>query len=731
MKNMSVSKKLIASFLIVIILAVIIGGVGIIGMMQINDGSTNMYEHQTAPLGDLGEAREFFQRLRVQLREAQMSTSLAELAAVEREIADREANFEHYMALYDPTILTVVGRQLLESMTQRYTAYQAYVRSIISDKRVQIEQQDILDSIMPPAGALANTIADGITELMELRIDRTLNATDDDDMDMLVNSLVYAAGAVEFMQRMRVQLREAQLSVTLDELAAVEAEIADREAIFREYMRLYDETIETTAAQTLFNNTMASFDEYSNTVANVVTAQHQIITSRNSIDATMLHAGPAANYVADTLTELMDIRIGQAADTNVSNAAMFTTMFIIIIAVIVVAVVVALTLAVYISGLISKPLTLLASFMKKAGSTGDLALSPQDVESIKKFSTIKDEIGQTVSGAASFVAHVTNISKELEIIAGGDLTSTMNTLSKDDTMGNSLKNLLSNLNSMFGEIQSSTAQVATGSKQIAGGSQSLAQGSTEQAASVQQLSSSIAEIAQKTKGNADMAGRASTLAGDIKTSAEKGSRQMDEMMTAVRDINASSQNISKVIKSIDDIAFQTNILALNAAVEAARAGQHGKGFAVVAEEVRNLAAKSADAAKDTESLIADSIQKAELGSRIADDTASSLVEIVDGISESSQLIGDIAKSSEEQSESIEQINHGIDQVAQVVQQNSATAEQSAAASEEMSGQSMMLEELISRFKLKDSGESSKRIVPPAQSLPAHEQSASGATFGKY
>jgi methyl-accepting chemotaxis protein len=231
-----------------------------------------------------------------------------------------------------------------------------------------------------------------------------------------------------------------------------------------------------------------------------------------------------------------------------------------------------------------------------------------------------------------------------------------------------------------------------------------------------------------------MAERAAKLANDIKNSAEKGNHQMNEMMEAVKDINAASQNISKVIKSIDDIAFQTNILALNAAVEAARAGQHGKGFAVVAEEVRNLAAKSAEAAKDTERLIADSIEKAELGSRIADETAASLAEIVNGIGESSRLVSDIAKSSEEQSVGISQINQGIDQVAGVTQQNSATAEESAAASQEMSGQSLMLEEMISRFKLKGMDNVFIGAAAPRTQFAAAGVTVSTAAdneFGKY
>ncbi|MCL2223253.1 MAG: methyl-accepting chemotaxis protein [Oscillospiraceae bacterium] len=375
---------------------------------------------------------------------------------------------------------------------------------------------------------------------------------------------------------------------------------------------------------------------------------------------------------------------------------------------------VAIFIVLLVANRISRPLIPLAAFMETAGNTGNLALRDEDVATIAKYAEMKDEIGRTIKGASTFVGHVANISGELEVVSGGDLSVDIHVLSDKDTMGMALKNLLSNLNSMFTEINQASGQVSGGSKQISDGAQTLAQGSTEQAASVEQLSSSISEIAQKTKDNAEMAGRAASLATNIKSSAEKGSSQMNEMMIAVKDINESSQNISKVIKSIDDIAFQTNILALNAAVEAARAGQHGKGFAVVAAEVRNLAAKSAEAAKDTESLIADSISKAELGSRIAGGTSESLRMIVDGIDESTKLVSDIAKSSDEQSVGIDKINKGVDQVATVTQQNSATAEQSAAASQEMSGQSLMLEELISRFKLKRGASHS---LSPGQNAP--------------
>ncbi|MDR2569018.1 MAG: methyl-accepting chemotaxis protein [Oscillospiraceae bacterium] len=421
------------------------------------------------------------------------------------------------------------------------------------------------------------------------------------------------------------------------------------------------------------------------------------------------------------------------------SADMATLLLIIVIVVLVIAVAIAVFLTIYISGLIAKPLSIIAGAFSQIGTRGKLSFDAATTNFANETSLRKDELGDCAKGFTGIITHLQEIEKNLAEIAGGDLTTEVHALSEDDSIANSMQRTLDNLNTMFGEINSASNQVSTGSKQIADGAQSLAQGSTEQAASVQELSASIGEIAQKTKENATMAERAATLAGTIMQNAEKGSTQMGDMTTAVQEINQASQSISKVIKVIDDIAFQTNILALNAAVEAARAGQHGKGFAVVAEEVRNLAAKSAEAAKDTGGLIQNSMEKAELGARIAGETAESLADIVAGINESSQIVDEIARSSEEQSLGISQINTGIDQVAQVVQQNSATAEESAAASEQMSSQSSMLEGLIAQFKLKNQNYGSQILQSkskPVESLPAatyedvYEPQGS-SDFGKY
>jgi len=330
--------------------------------------------------------------------------------------------------------------------------------------------------------------------------------------------------------------------------------------------------------------------------------------------------------------------------------------------------------------------------------TGD-----EDTEAFEMtYASISDNLRKSVASIRRYIAEIAEV---LGAMSEGDLTVSIQSEFSGDfaTLKESINSIAQSLSGVMSDINTAAEQVAAGTTQVSDGSQAISQGATEQAASIQELSATITEIADQTKKNAESAGEANRLTLVAKGDADKGSERMREMQNAMAEINEASENISKIIKVIDDIAFQTNILALNAAVEAARAGAHGKGFAVVAEEVRNLAARSANAAKETTALIEGSVRKTEAGTKIADETAEALMSIVSGVEQAAQLVGEIAAASETQAGAITQVNDGIDQVNQVVQNNSATSEETAASSEELSSQAELLKNMVSRFRITGEG----------------------------
>lgn len=312
---------------------------------------------------------------------------------------------------------------------------------------------------------------------------------------------------------------------------------------------------------------------------------------------------------------------------------------------------------------------------------------------------IKHALNETITTLA---ANISEISSTLTEMANGNMVVEINSEYKGDfeEIKNSLNHIIQSFNEVLNDINNAATQVSAGARQVSDSAQALSQGSTEQASAVEELTASLEQISAQTRQNADNANQANEMALAAKADAINGNERMKEMLGAMNEINEASSNIAKIIKVIDEIAFQTNLLALNAAVEAARAGQHGKGFAVVAEEVRNLAARSANAAKETTVLIEGSIKKAEDGTKIASETAGALNTIVDVVAKAADLVGEIAVASNEQALGIAQINQGIQQVSNVVQTNSATSEESAAASEELSSQAEMLNEMVGKFKLK-------------------------------
>jgi methyl-accepting chemotaxis protein len=742
--NVKIGTKLIGGFVSVALISVLIGYIGIKNIRTIDDADTQLYEKQAVPLAQLGQMIEGFQRARVNRFEILTETDPVKINDLIDRIEDRKREIDEIAREFEKTILSDEIRSAYAEYRKKDDKYDE-----ISDKFVELVRQDnktAAETLLKSEGAKVRVeVQDCLDQLAELKTKHAKQTSDSNTQlansasNTMVTIIIIGAilavliglfltrsikkplaQGVVMMQEMGQGHLGMRLNMSRQDEIGVLARAMDQFA--DDLQNLVVGTLKKMAAGDLSTRVAYkdSQDEIAPAMIGITDALNNLIAemnrmsdehNRGDIDVTI----PVDKFQGSYRTMAQGVNDMVAGHIIVKKKAMACV-------------------AEFGKGNFDASLERFpgkkafindtieevrgnlkkviedTDTLAKAAVEGRLATRAEAARHHGDFRRIVQGINDTLDAV---ILPVNEAAGVLSQMAEGDLSSTVKGDYKGDhaRIKDALNTSLSSLNDILEQVNEAVDQVASGSQQVSDSSQSLSQGATEQASSLEEVTASMTELGSQTRQNADSATQANKLAASARDAADHGNRRMQEMLKAMGEINESSTQVSKIIKVIDEIAFQTNLLALNAAVEAARAGVHGKGFAVVAEEVRNLAQRSAKAAKETTELIEGSVRRVNGGTEIAQQTAKALEEIVTGVTKVTDLVGEIASASNEQATGINQVNEALGQIDQVTQANTTNAEESAAAAEELSAQSAHVRNLIAKFKLGGNGHGRKPLQP--------------------
>ena len=740
LNKLKIRTKLIGSFILMAVLSIVIGTVAIVNMNQMNRADIKLYEKATVPMGDFVAITSSFHQARILLRDIIRVNDITVIKNKIYALNDLVAIVGKAAENIDKTMVTEEGRKTFEDFIGARKQFKANMDQIetFALAHKTAEAYSLIDG---PAAQAAQAEQKAIDKLVELKEMVAKNIAERNQLltkqseSLITGCLIVGIIVILVFGIFLVR----SITVPLSNMAKVAQRIAD--GSINEKIE-YSNKDEIGLVADSFRSMLSSLQGViSETQGMVQEAGKGILDKRadlNKYKGAYQHLLSDINVLMDSITKpVQDVLKSLGCLSNNDVTAKITNQYPGIWDEIKMAVNTTIQRIEHIINIVNEvsrgDLNELDALKKTGRRCANDELLPAFVRMIEAVKAISDDINKLAQSAIdgnlsirvdaskhngdyqkiiislnetlnSILGPINEAMVTLEKVAAKDLTVRVNGNYKGDhaKLKDSVNTTIENLDTAFTQVSQATEQVSSASQQISAGSQALAQGANEQASSLEEVSSSLEEMSSMTKQNAENANQAKNLATEANGNADAGAEAMSRMTDSINTIKESSDQTAKIVKTIDEIAMQTNLLALNAAVEAARAGEAGRGFAVVAEEVRNLAQRSAQAAKNTADLIAESVKNAEGGVKIAGEVSKSFGSITGSIKKVNDLIAEIAAASQEQSQGIDQVNTAVAEMDKVTQQNAANSEESASASEELSSQAEELQGMVGQFTLSQS-----------------------------